>query len=74
MPERREILGLDGKPLRLDQYGIPVAPRLEHPFGDDMTPEKWAEQHTGVCDRCSAPARLYPAGWLCTEHEPGASA
>jgi hypothetical protein len=38
------------------------------------TDEQWAANHVGTCtagvDPCGQPARLYPCGWRCTDHQP----
>ena len=34
---------------------------------------EWRAMHAGTCGLCGAGARLYPAGWRCDAHAPGAS-
>lgn len=42
----------------------------------EATPDdEWARMHAGVCAiraECG-PARLYPCGWRCEDHRPGAA-
>jgi hypothetical protein len=35
--------------------------------------EEWTAMHTGTCTCGTTGARLYPCGWRCTEHAPGAT-
>jgi hypothetical protein len=39
----------------------------ERPAAD---PDEWSAAHTGKCQHCGKPARLYAEGWRCEDHPP----